>query len=123
MTRQETARSSASLCGRAAAWFTALVLLAATTVAHGTALIWQERPLPDPDVRFVQVVSSGTKLLAHAYRPDDPFGPGLLFSSDDGLDWTPIDPGLAGQSIDAIGFVLDHFVVVKDDGELLLGND
>ena len=123
MTRQETARSSASLCGRAAAWFTALVLLAATTVAHGTALTWQERPLPDPDVRFLQVASSGTTLLARAHDPDDPFGPGLLFTSDDGLDWAPIDPGLAGRGIDAIGFALDHFVVITNDGELLLSGD
>lgn len=123
MTRKVTARSSASPSGRAATWLTAVVLLASITIAHGTALIWQERLLPDSDIRFLQVVSSGTKLLARASDVDEPFGPGLLFSSDDGLDWTPIDPGLAGRGIDAIGFALDHFVVVVDDGELLLSND
>ena len=123
MIRSSMLRCPASPFGGVAAVLTAIVLLASATIANGTALIWQERPLPDPDVRFLQVASSGTTLLAHADRPDDPFGPGLLFSSDDGLDWTPIDPGLTGRSIDAIGFVLDHFVVITEDGELLLSND
>ncbi|NKI35507.1 hypothetical protein HFP89_10045 [Wenzhouxiangella sp. XN79A] len=101
----------------------AIVLLASATIAHGTALIWQERPLPTPDVQFLQVASSGTMLLARGFDIDEPFGPGLLFISDNGLDWTPIDPGLAGRSVDAIGFALDHFVVITEDGELLLGND
>jgi hypothetical protein len=123
MNRKVKAIFPTSLSSRAAAWLTAVVLLASTTVAHATALIWQERPLPDPDVRFLQVVSSGTTLLARAYDPDDPFGPGLLFTSDTGLDWAPIDPGLADRGIDAIGFALDHFVVITDDGELLLSGD
>ena len=123
MIRSSMLRCPASPLGRLTAVLVAIVLLASATMAHGTALIWQERPLPNPDVRFLQVASSGTTLLARAHDPDDPFGPGLLFTSDDGLDWAPIDPGLAGRSIDAIGFALERFIVVLDDGQLLLSAD
>ncbi len=100
----------------------AFALIASMQAAHGMTLSWEERPLPGPEIRFEQVASSGSVLLARAVAIDDPIGPGLLFTSSDGLDWTPIDPGLAGRSIDAIGYALDRFVVVLDGGRLLLGS-
>lgn len=107
---------------RMAASLMSVALIACVQAVHGMELTWEERPLPRPDVRFEQVVSSGSLLLARAVVIDDPIGPGLLFTSDNGLDWTPIDPGLAGRSIDAIGYALDRFVVVLDGGQLLLGS-
>ena len=123
MNEVSTARSAAGPSGQAPAWLLALMLFASMQAAHGAALIWQERPLPQPGVRFEQVASSGTKLLARAREIDVPSGPGLLYASDDGLDWTPIDPGLAGRGIDAIGFALETFIVVLDDGQLLVSGD
>ena len=110
-------------CDVLPAWLMLVLALAASQTAHGAALFWDESPLPLRDIEFVQVASSGATLLASARSVDEPSSPTMLFTSNDGLDWTLIDPGLAGRAIDAVGFALDRFVVVLNDGHLLVGDD